>query len=140
MDKAYIKSILRLDTTAANLKRYLMKYIEILNEKNQKVIGIIYLVISTLITLTIPRFKIILTAILQGDKLPAITSFIMITQPYLWIVCGYIPGLFLILSNKKELDKPIVKACFIAFLIILLVLTVVSFFLPLIVTIKKLGG
>lgn len=119
--------------------RYLMKNIEILKGKSQRVIGILYLTIGILCMLSISRFKTIFDEMLEGDPLPKLTQLFINTDPYLWLFLGYIPGCVLILSDRKELNKPIVKTCLIIFLFLLYGATIVSLFMPLIVTIKKIN-
>lgn len=108
--------------------------------KEPRILGLFYLTAGICNIYVISKFTHIFAVLYDSrESLPKLTQFLISSNPYFGIICGCIPGVILILSDRKELNKPLVKACLIIFLMILIGITVVSLFLPLVVTIKKIG-
>lgn len=116
-----------------------MRNIEILKGKSQRVIGIIFLTFSMFTIMAIPRFEKVFSEMFEGEKINSFTVFLLTTNPFLFLILCYIPGALLILSDKKELNTPSIKAFCILYLAMLICILIVGLFLPLIITVRKMG-
>ena len=96
-----------------------------------RVFGIIYLTIGVIFTLIIPDLARIFKEILTEKELTGLTEFIIYSNPYLWLTCGYFPGVIFILSDNKRFNSPIFILCFSVFLFILGSFTIFCLFRPL---------
>ena len=104
--------------------------------KNGRILGIIYLTISVTFTLIIPDFAKIFKEILAEKELTGLIRLIVYSNPYLWLTCGYLPGVIFVLSDNKRLNSPIFISCFCVFLFLLCSFTIFCLFRPLCIMVE----
>jgi len=106
----------------------------------QRIMGLIYIAISLFLALVIPMFVVVYHDLLEGARLPALTDFMIKSNPFLWLICGCAPGVFLILSNNPVLNNLWVRIGFALFLVILVGIAVVALLMPLTMSFSALGA
>ena len=118
---------------------------KIIESKKLRIIGVFYLLAGIYFIFIIPRFVRVLDE-MYGNRvsIPALSQFLIRSNPYLWLICGCIPGVILILSdrilrNRNALDTSLIKACLIVLLMILIGITVVGLYMPFDVIIKTIN-
>ena len=104
---------------------------KIIESKEARILGLFYLLGGIFAINIISKFPRIYDEMYGKNPIPAFPQFLMNSNPYLWGICVCIPGVILILSDRKELNMSIIKACLFVFLMILGAVTVVGLFLPL---------
>lgn len=95
-----------------------------------RIIGMLYLATGIFFVERIPKFVPMYREFGIDGGLPKLTIFIVSSNPFLWLTIGCIPGISLILSGRKELNKWSVIIGLTITLIFLSLITILVLSLP----------